>query len=114
MLPPETETEPTPGGNRQLAATTNFRAGPTQSPRASILLVDDHPANLVALEAVLEPLRQETVRASSGEQALDRLAEREFAVVVMDVRMPGMDGDETAARSRERASTRLTPIIFIA
>jgi PAS domain S-box-containing protein len=81
--------------------------------RASVLLVDDKPANLVALEAVLEPLGHELVRAHSGNEALAKLAERDFAVALLDVRMPGMDGYEIAARMRQQPSTRLTPIIFI-
>jgi len=80
---------------------------------ASILLVDDEPANLLALEAVLEPLNHDLVRAHSGEEALAKVMEREFAVVLMDVCMPNMDGYETAARMRRQAATRLTPIIFI-
>src|SRR5262249_33927429 len=83
------------------------------APRANILLVDDQQANLVALEAVLGELGQNLVRATSGTEALKRVLEQDFAVVLMDVRMPGMDGYETAhlIRSRERSSH--TPIIFI-
>src|SRR5689334_22795610 len=80
---------------------------------ASILLVDDHPPNLLALEAVLEELGQNLVRAGSGEEALQRLAEREFAVVLLDVRMPRLDGFETAARIRRLEGARHTPIIFM-
>jgi DNA-binding NarL/FixJ family response regulator len=60
--------------------------------KASILLVDDRPANLLALEAILDPLDQRLVRATSGEEALEKLADEEFAVILMDVRMPVMDG----------------------
>jgi PAS domain S-box-containing protein len=81
--------------------------------RASILLVDDNLPNLLALEGLLEPLGQELVRATSGEAALQRFAEREFAVVLLDVRMPGLDGFETAKRMREREKDRHTPIIFL-
>src|SRR5688572_5642844 len=81
--------------------------------RASILLVDDNRANLLALEALLEPLGQDLVKASSGEAALECIAEREFAVVLLDVRMPGLDGFETAARIRAREKDRHIPIIFI-
>jgi PAS domain S-box-containing protein len=81
--------------------------------RASILLVDDHSPNLLALEASLEPLGQNLVKASSGEEALARVAEREFAVVLLDVRMPGLDGFETAARIRHIDGREHTPIIFL-
>jgi PAS domain S-box-containing protein len=81
--------------------------------RASILLVDDNLPNLLALEALLEPLGQELVSATSGEAALACWTEREFAVVLMDVRMPGLDGFETAKRMRERENGRCTPIIFL-
>ena len=64
------------------------------APRANILLVDDQPANLVALEAVLGELGQNLVRATSGAEALKRVLEQDFAVVLMDVRMPEMDGIE--------------------
>ena len=80
---------------------------------ASILLVDDNRANLLALEALLEPLGQDLVKASSGEAALRCMLDREFAVVLLDVRMPGLDGFETAARIRGREKHHHTPIIFI-
>jgi PAS domain S-box-containing protein len=81
--------------------------------RASILLVDDNRANLLALEALLEPLEQDLVKASSGEAALKCMADGEFAVILLDVRMPGLDGFETAARIRGTRKHRHTPIIFI-
>ncbi|MGK4003533.1 PAS domain S-box protein [Sorangium sp. So ce1036] len=80
---------------------------------ASILLVDDHRANLLALEAVLDPLRQRLVAAQSGEEALEHLAREEFALILMDVKMRGLDGFETAARVRGLDQARHTPIIFI-
>jgi PAS domain S-box-containing protein len=79
----------------------------------SILLVDDQPANLLALEAVLEPLGQRTVRAVSGEDALQLLRSEEFATVLLDVHMPGMSGLETFARMREVPETRNIPVIFV-
>jgi PAS domain S-box-containing protein len=88
-------------------------ASPESEPRASILLVDDHPANLLALEAVLEPLGQRIVRASSGEEALSRLREHDFAVVLLDVMMPGIDGLATAERLRAQARGREVPLIFM-
>ncbi|SEL29393.1 PAS/PAC sensor hybrid histidine kinase [Stigmatella aurantiaca] len=81
--------------------------------RASILMVDDHPSNLLALEAILEPLGQELVKATSGEEALKFLLQREFAVILMDVQMPGMDGFQTAALIKQRERTRTIPIIFL-
>lgn len=85
----------------------------SSGPRASILLVDDLPANLHALEAILAPLGQELVRAGSGEEALRLLLRRDFALIVMDVRMPGLDGIETAGLIRQRERSESTPIIFV-
>ena len=81
--------------------------------RAKILLVDDRPENLVALEAVLGALDQTLVRATSGEEALKALLNTEFALILLDVRMPGMDGFETAAHIKRRERTRNIPIIFL-
>lgn len=78
-----------------------------------ILLVDDEPANLVALEAVLAPLSAELVRASSASEALRHLLRQEFALVLLDVRMPDMGGIEVADLVRSRPSTRSLPIIFL-
>ena len=76
-----------------------------------ILLVDDRPENLLAPEAILEPLGQRLVRASSGEEALRSLLEDDFAVILLDVQMPAMDGFETARMIKSRERTRYTPII---
>ncbi len=81
--------------------------------KASVLIVDDHPENLLAVEAVLGPLEQNVVRAQSGREALKRCLEQEFAVVILDVTMPDLDGFETAALIRERDRSRHTPIIFL-
>ncbi len=81
--------------------------------KASILLVDDHPQNLIALEAVLDDMGHSLVKASSGREALKRILEREFALILLDVQMPGLDGYETAALVREREQSRHTPIIFL-
>jgi PAS domain S-box-containing protein len=86
---------------------------PTPTPTASILLVDDRDGNLLALEAILEPLGQELVRAASGEEALRQLLRREFAVILLDVQMPGIDGFETARLIKERERTRHIPILFL-
>ena len=64
--------------------------------KADILIVDDKPANLLALEALLEPLRHNVHRARSGEEALSAVLKGDFAVILLDVRMPGLDGFETA------------------
>src|SRR5678815_1409195 len=80
---------------------------------ASILVVDDHPANLVALEAVLEPLGHDLVKCSSGEEALRHLLTRDFALILLDVQMPGLDGFKTAQLIKERQKIREIPIIFI-
>nr|WP_211244370.1 response regulator [Actinospica robiniae] len=81
--------------------------------RAKILLVDDRPENLVALEAVLGALDQTLVRAASGEEALKALLSEDFAVILLDVQMPGLDGFETAAHIKRRERTKDIPIIFL-
>lgn len=78
-----------------------------------ILLVDDRPENLLALEAVLESQHYKLVKANSGEEALRCLLKYEFAVIVLDVQMPGMDGIETAKLIKAREKTKDIPIIFI-
>jgi PAS domain S-box-containing protein len=82
-------------------------------PRARILMVDDRPENLLALEAILEPLGHDTVRANSGEEALRQVLLQDFAVILLDVQMPGMNGFETAQLIKSRERSRLTPIIFL-
>ncbi len=82
-------------------------------PTATVLLVDDRAENLLALEAILEPLGQELVRAHSGEEALRELLRRDFAVILLDVQMPGIDGFETARLIKERQRTRHIPILFL-
>src|SRR4051812_2222775 len=79
----------------------------------SILLVDDSQQNLLALEAVLEPLGVECVRATSGFEALREVLRRDFAAILMDVQMPDMDGVETAAIIKRRPRSRDTPIVFV-
>ncbi|GAA0590656.1 response regulator [Streptomyces crystallinus] len=81
--------------------------------RASILLVDDMEDNLIALEAVLGSLNEPLVRARSGEEAMKALLRQTFAVVLLDVRMPGMDGFETASNIKRLDQTKNVPIIFL-
>jgi PAS domain S-box-containing protein len=83
------------------------------SERVKILLVDDSKENLVSLEAALESLGQELVLAESGTQALRHLLEDDFAVILLDVKMPDMDGFQTAELIRARKRSRHTPILFI-
>lgn len=82
-------------------------------PDSPVLLVDDEPANLLALEAVLGELGGPLVRAGSGPQALKALQDTDFAAILLDVRMPGMDGFETARLIRSRPRSRTTPILFV-
>ncbi|KOV68577.1 transcriptional regulator [Streptomyces sp. AS58] len=85
----------------------------TADERAGILLVDDLEDNLIALEAILGSLNEPLVRARSGEEAMKALLRRRFAVVLLDVRMPGMDGFETAANIKRLDQTKDVPIIFL-
>jgi len=81
--------------------------------RVNILVVDDNAENRLSLEAILSEPGQHVVTAASGRDALRRLLEQEFAVILLDVKMPVMDGFETAALVRQRKSSERTPIIFI-
>ena len=81
--------------------------------KVSILIVDDRPDKLLAHESVLTELNQNLVRATSGKEALRCLLKQDFAVILLDVNMPGMDGFETAALIRQRQRSETTPIIFI-
>jgi signal transduction histidine kinase len=79
----------------------------------SILLVDDRPENLLALEAILEPLGQNLIRAASGPEALRQVLATDFAVMLLDVQMPGMNGFEVAEIIKSRERSRTIPIIFL-
>lgn len=81
--------------------------------KARILLVDDRADNITALEATLGSLNQILVPARSGDEALKALLSDEYAVILLDVLMPGMDGFETAAHIKRRPRTRNVPIIFL-
>ena len=83
------------------------------SRQARILLVDDRPENLVALEAILSPLDQILVPVQSGEQAVQAVLAEEYALVLLDIMMPGMDGFETATQIKRQAKSRDVPIIFL-
>jgi signal transduction histidine kinase len=85
----------------------------TAEAKANILLVDDRPESLLALEAVLADLGQNLVKADSGRQALRCVLTQDFAVILLDVHMPGMNGLETAALIRERERSMHTPIVFL-
>jgi serine phosphatase RsbU (regulator of sigma subunit) len=90
------------------------REGVQPSPRVpKVLAVDDQPNNLLAVEALLSDLNLELVRAGSGKEALRRILEVDFALILMDVHMPGMDGFETAEVIRQRRRSQDTPIIFL-
>jgi PAS domain S-box-containing protein len=81
--------------------------------QVEILIVDDRAENLLALEAILDPLGQKLVSAHSGEEALRKLLTHDFAVILLDVQMPGMNGFETAQLIKSRERTRYIPIIFL-
>jgi PAS domain S-box-containing protein len=83
------------------------------APPARILMVDDHAPNLLALAAILDPLGQDLVQATSGEEALRHLLESDFALILMDVQMPGLDGIQTVKLIKERPRNRHIPIIFL-
>jgi PAS domain S-box-containing protein len=83
------------------------------APQTKILVVDDRPANLLSVRAVLEPLGQVIIEAHSGEEALRQLLAHDVAVVLLDIQMPDMDGFEVARLIRGREKERYTPIIFL-
>lgn len=83
------------------------------SKEQSILLVDDHAENIVALEAILEDMDCTLLKATSGNQALSVLLKHDVALVLLDVQMPDMDGFEVAELMRKNARTRTVPIIFV-
>lgn len=83
------------------------------APPVEILIVDDRPENLLALEAILEPLGQIIVRAGSGDEALRKLLSHNVAMILLDVQMPGISGFETARLIKSRERTRYVPIIFL-
>ncbi|WP_236653538.1 response regulator [Streptacidiphilus melanogenes] len=101
------------GAGTPATSAAGARGGQAKVQKAKILLVDDRAENLLALEAILSALDQTLVRAGSGEEALKALLNDDFAVILLDVQMPGMDGFETAAHIKRRERTRDIPIIFL-
>lgn len=96
-----------------LPASTTRRASPAPTPRASILIVDDLPEKHLVLRSILEELGENLVSAHSGREALARLLEQEFAVILLDINMPDIDGLETASLIRQHRRSQRTPILFI-
>ena len=94
-------------------AMDNNRERQAEPDRADILIVDDRPDKLLVYGTILEDLGQNLFTAASGEQALKQVLERDFAVILLDVNMPGMDGLETAALIRKRGRSAHIPIIFV-
>jgi CheY-like chemotaxis protein len=92
------------GGQREEAAARE---------KVKILLVDDNPDNLISIEAALDTLNEELVSARSGTEALRYLLENDFAAILLDVKMPDMDGFETAELIRSRKRSQHTPILFL-
>jgi signal transduction histidine kinase/DNA-binding response OmpR family regulator len=95
------------------ATTGEPRLPDAAPPRAKILVVDDRPDKLLAFQATLQELEQDLFTATSGDEALKLVLEHQFAVILLDVNMPGLDGLETAALIRKRKRSAHTPIIFI-
>src|SRR3954471_8331165 len=85
----------------------------TESSLPNVLLVDDQPARLLTYESILEGVGVNCVRAHSGKDALDKLLKQSFAVILLDVIMPDMDGFETASLIRQHPRFEHTPIIFV-
>src|SRR5579859_512309 len=98
---------------------TSFRSEDTMTPlrdhleKTSILIVDDSPLNRAAYSTVLGGKGYRITEASSGAEALERAGKEDFSVILLDVRMPGMDGFETARQLRQREETKYTPILFV-
>ena len=96
---------------QQKNSTVNLNSAASE--KVNILMVDDHPENLLALEAVLSSPNYHLVSANTGQEALKCLLKQEFAIILLDVQMPGLNGFETAKLIRAREKTKHTPIIFI-
>ncbi|MBA3670976.1 MAG: response regulator [Gemmatimonadaceae bacterium] len=107
-----TSAEPGEGVVQTTAVLPALDGGPDLEP-VEILMVDDRPENLLALEAILEPLGQTLVRAGSGDEALRKLLSHDVAMILLDVQMPGINGFETAKLIKSRERTKFIPIIFL-
>ena len=105
------DTNATQASTHAVSSPAEAAFGP--QPPVEILIVDDRPENLLALEAILEPLGQVLVRAHSGDEALRLLLSHDFAMILLDVQMPGIDGFETARLIKSRERTKYIPIIFL-
>jgi len=101
------------GKRTTFADVKNGDANTRELPKANILLVDDRPDKLLAIEAILSSLNQNIVKARSGKEALRCLLQNDFACILLDVSMPCMDGFETATLIRKRPNSEHTPIIFV-
>jgi CheY-like chemotaxis protein len=88
-------------------------SGAPVGPPVKILMVDDRPENLLALEAILSGLGHELIRAECGSDALKQLLLHDIALILLDVQMPGMDGFETATQIKGRERTQDIPIVFL-
>ncbi len=102
-----------PSLDRHRRAGPRVEDGKASSPKANILIVDDRQDKRLAMESIIEDLDQNIVLASSGREALRHLLNQQFAVILLDVNMPVMDGFETAVLIRERKSLENVPIIFV-
>lgn len=111
----ETAGEPAPAARAAPGATASGNGSNHSASelKANILIVDDRPDKLLALHAILSSLDQNIVQARSGKEALRLLLKQDFAVILMDVSMPTMDGFETASLIRQRPRSEHTPIIFV-
>ncbi|MCE9581476.1 MAG: response regulator [Planctomycetes bacterium] len=109
---PRKSVNPVPGRAKSEATRQPASKAPRDS-RISVLLVDDRAEDLMVLEAILGDLDVQLVKASSGEEALRCLLDRDFSAILLDVHLPGMNGFETAEMIRKRERSRATPIIFL-
>lgn len=96
-----------------MSDTATLQKPPTSNETVNILMVDDSPDKLLAMESILQSLGQNLIKAHSGPEALRLLLKQEFAVILLDVNMPGMDGFETASMIRQRPSLEHIPILFV-
>jgi PAS domain S-box-containing protein len=114
MTPAAKPKRTTPAGTPVVPALAQpFGGSEEPQPPVEILIVDDRPENLLALEAILEPLGQILVRAGSGDEALRKLLVHDVAMILLDVQMPGINGFETAKLIKSRERTKYIPIIFL-